>query len=99
MLNGLLSPGDTVVDRVVDVISSKEIVTALQVVLTFGGLLSSTDAEKLRALVVNSQKEPPSLLSIGKQAMSKDARRSMAMVVGILDVLGDALHAQQTPRE
>jgi uncharacterized protein YjgD (DUF1641 family) len=85
LLNGLLSAGDTVVDRVVDVISSKEMVTALRI------------ADKLHAVVSNSRKEAPSLLTIGKQAISKDARRSMATAVGLLNVLGDALNAQQTP--
>jgi uncharacterized protein YjgD (DUF1641 family) len=96
-LNGLLSAGDTVVDRAVDVISSKEMVTALRIALIFGSLLSSIDADKLHAVVSNSRKEVPSLLTIGKQAISKDARRSMAIAVGLLNVVGEALNAQQTP--
>jgi uncharacterized protein YjgD (DUF1641 family) len=48
LLNGLLSAGDTIVDRVVDVISSKEMVTALRIALILGDLLSSIDADKLR---------------------------------------------------
>jgi len=95
LLNGLLSAGDTVVDRVVDVISSREMVTALRIALIFGNLLSSIDADKLHAVICKSGKEAPSLLTIGKQAISKDARRSMAVAVGLLNVLGDALNAQQ----
>jgi uncharacterized protein YjgD (DUF1641 family) len=97
LLNGLLSAGDTVVDRVVDVISSKEMVTALRITLILGDLLSSIDPDKLRAVVSSSREEKPSLLAIGKQAISKDARRSLAMAVGILNVLGDALNAQKHP--
>jgi uncharacterized protein YjgD (DUF1641 family) len=97
LLNGLLSAGDTVVDRVVDVISSKEMVTALRIALIFGDLLSSIDADKLHAVVSNARKETPSLLTIGKQAISKDARRSMAITVGLLNVVGRALNPQQTP--
>jgi uncharacterized protein YjgD (DUF1641 family) len=97
LLNGLLSAGDTVVDRAVDVISSKEMVTALRIALTFSNLLSSIDADKLHAVVSNSREQAPSLLTIGKQAISKDARRSMATAVGLLNVLGAALNAQQTP--
>jgi hypothetical protein len=82
LLNGLLSAGDTVVDRAVDVISSKQMVTALRSALILGDLLGSIDADKLHAVVSNSRKERPSLLTIGKQAMSKDVRRSMAVVVG-----------------
>src|SRR3954468_7701641 len=95
LLNGLLSAGDTVVDRVVDVISSKEMVTALRITLILGDLLSSIDPDKLRVVVSNARQEAPSLLTIGKQAMSKDARRSMAMAVGIFNVLGDALNTQK----
>jgi uncharacterized protein YjgD (DUF1641 family) len=97
LLNGLLSAGDTVVDRVVDVISSKEMVTALRIVLIFGDLLSAIDADKLSTVVSNSRRKAPSLLAIGKQAISKDARRSMAITVGLLNVFGEALNAQQTP--
>jgi uncharacterized protein YjgD (DUF1641 family) len=97
LLNGLLGAGDNVIERVVDAISSKEMVTALRIVLTFGNLLSSIDADKLHAVVSDSRKEAPSLLTIAKQAISKDARRSMAISVGLLNVLGEALNAQQTP--
>ncbi len=99
LLNGLLSAGDSVVDRAVDAISSKEMVTALRIGLIFGNVLSSVDADKLSAVVSQSRTEAPSLFAVVKQAMSKDARRSMAMAVGVLNVLGAALHAQQTPRE
>jgi uncharacterized protein YjgD (DUF1641 family) len=95
LLNGFLSAGDTVVDRFVDVISSKEMVTALRITLILGDLLSSIDADKLRTVVATARKEAPSLLTIGKQAISKDARRSMAMAVGLLNVVGDALNTQE----
>jgi uncharacterized protein YjgD (DUF1641 family) len=99
LLNGFLSAGDTVVDRVVDVISSKEMVTALRVVLILGDLLSSIDADKLSAVVSRSRTESPSLLVIGKQAISKDARRSMAITVGLLNVFGEALNARSTRKD
>jgi uncharacterized protein YjgD (DUF1641 family) len=90
LLSGLLSAGDTVVDHVVDVISSKEMITALRIGLTFANLLSSIDADKLHA-VADAENETPSLLSIGKQATSKDARRGLATAVGLLNVFGAAL--------
>jgi uncharacterized protein YjgD (DUF1641 family) len=96
LLNGLLSAGDTVVDRVVDVISSQEMITALRIALIFGDLLSSIDADRLHAVISSAGKEAPSLFTLGKQSMSKDARRSMATAVGLLNVLGAALHAQTT---
>ena len=95
LLNGLLSAGDTVVERLVDVISSREMVTALRIALIFRNLLSSIDPDKLHAVISNAGKDAPSLLAIGKQATSKDARRGMAAAVGLLNVFGAALNAQQ----
>jgi hypothetical protein len=43
-------------------------------------------------------KEAPSLLALGKQAASKDARRGMAVAVGLLSVFGAALGKQQTQK-
>jgi uncharacterized protein YjgD (DUF1641 family) len=98
LLNGLLSAGDTVVDRVVDVISSTEVVTALRMALTFVNLLSVIDPDELHTVISNAGKETPSLLTIGKQATSKDARRGMAAAVGLLGVFGAALGKQQTEK-
>ena len=98
LLNGLLSAGDTVVDRVVDVISSTEVVTALRMALTFVNLLSVIDPDELHTVISNAGKETPSLLTIGKQATSKDARRGMAAAVGLLTVFGAALGRQQTEK-
>jgi uncharacterized protein YjgD (DUF1641 family) len=98
LINGLLSAGDTVVNHVVDLISSKEMVTALRVTLIFSRLLSSIDPDQLHAALTDSGKEPSSLLTIGKQAMSKDARRALGTVVGLMNVLGAALNQQSTDK-
>ncbi|MGB0125552.1 MAG: hypothetical protein WA419_21885 [Silvibacterium sp.] len=98
LLNGLLSAGDTVVDHVVDVVSSKEMVTALRIGLIFTNLLSSIDADALHAVVAGAGKEAPSLLALGKKAASKDARRGLATAVGLLNVLGGALSRQQSEK-
>ena len=97
LLNGLLSAGDTVVERVVDLISSREAVTALRMALILGNLLTSIDPEKLHAVISGAENdEPPSLMSIGKQAISKEARRGMAVGLGLLAVFGASLGKQQT---
>jgi len=96
LVNGLLSAGDTVVNHVVDVVSSKEMVTALRIVLIFSNLLSSIDADALRAVIAVADKETPSLLALGRQAISKDARRGMATAVGLLNVFGAALSKQES---
>jgi len=96
LLNGLLSAGDTVVERVVDLISSRETVTALRMALMFSNLLNSINSDELHTAISNAGKETPSLFAIGKQATSKDARRGMAAAVSLLDLLGKALHSQQS---
>ncbi len=95
LLNGLLSAGDTVVEHVVDVVSSKEMVTALRIGLVFSNLLNSIDADALHAVVAGAGKDTPSLLALGKQATSKDARRGLATAVGLLNLFGAALNKQQ----
>jgi uncharacterized protein YjgD (DUF1641 family) len=99
LFNGLLSAGDTVVDRVVDVVSSKEMVTALRIGLMFSNLLTLIDADALQALIADAGKETPSLLALGKQAASKDARRGLATAVGLLNVFGAALSKQETEKQ
>ena len=96
LLNGLLSAGDTVVERVVDLISSREMVTAVRMALMLGNLLNSIDPDELHTVISNAGKETPSLFAIGKQAASKDARRGMAAAVSLLELLGKALHSQPT---
>jgi uncharacterized protein YjgD (DUF1641 family) len=95
LLNGLLSAGDTVVERVVDVVSSKEMVTALRIGLIFSNLLNSIDADALHAVVAGAGKETPSLLALGRQAASKDARRGLATAVGLLNLFGAALRSSK----
>jgi uncharacterized protein YjgD (DUF1641 family) len=98
LLTGLLNAGDTVVNHVVGVISSKEMVTALRICLIFSNLLNSIDPDKLHNIIADAGKETPSLLSIGKLAMSKDARQGMATAVGLLNVFGAALNAGKTEK-
>jgi uncharacterized protein YjgD (DUF1641 family) len=96
LVNGLLSAGDIVVERVVDVISSREMVTALRMALIFGNLLTSIDPDKLHAVISGAENdEPPSLMSIAKQALSKESRRAMAAGLGLLAVFGATLGKQQ----
>jgi uncharacterized protein YjgD (DUF1641 family) len=96
LLNGVLAAGDTVVERVVDLISSREMITALRMVLMLSNLMNSINPDELHAVISNADKETPSLFAIGKQAASKDARRGMAAAVSLLELLGKALLSQQS---
>jgi uncharacterized protein YjgD (DUF1641 family) len=94
LLIGMLSASDTVVNHVVGLISSPEAVTALRTVLMLGNLLKNIDADKLHAALNNNSEKAPSLLSLGKQAASKDSRRAMAAGVALLNLFGEALEKQ-----
>jgi hypothetical protein len=60
--------------------------------------LGSIDAEKISTALAAGSKEPPSLLAMGKQATSKEARRAMAVGLGLLTAFGEALEKQTTEK-
>jgi uncharacterized protein YjgD (DUF1641 family) len=91
LLTGLLTAGETVVNHVVGVISSPQAVTATRLGLMTVNMLGSIDADKISAALAAGSKEPPSLLAIAKQANSKEARRAMAVGLGLLTAFGAAL--------
>lgn len=91
LLNGLFSAGDTVIERVVGMIISKKAVTALRMALIFGNLLTCIHPDKLHEVISRAKNdEPPSLMSIAKQALSNESRRGMAAGLGLLAALGEA---------
>jgi uncharacterized protein YjgD (DUF1641 family) len=98
LLTGVLSASETVVNHVVGVISSKEVVNMLRMALIFSNLLSSIDPDKLSSVIAQAGKEPPSLLAIGKQATSKEARRAIGIALGLLNVVGAALEKPQAAK-
>jgi uncharacterized protein YjgD (DUF1641 family) len=98
LLTGVLSAGETVVNHVVGVISSKEMVNMLRMGLIFSNLLSSIDPDKLSSVIAQAGKEPPSLLAIGRQATSKEARRAIGVALGLLNVVGGALEKPQAAK-
>ncbi len=89
--NGLLSASDTVVDRVVDVVSSKQAVTALRVALMFSNILNSLDPDRMHDLLMPSKSKPPSLWKIFKEATSAEARTGLGAAIGLLKEFGAAL--------
>ena len=93
--NGLLCASDTVVERVVDVASSKEAVTALRSLLMVGHLLNGIDPDELHSVLLGGANKPPSLWQIWKRATTEDARRGMATAVSLLNLFGVALRKQK----
>jgi uncharacterized protein YjgD (DUF1641 family) len=92
--NGLLSASDTVVERCADMVRSREGVNGIRVTFMLINLLSALDVDRMHALLSGSDSQPPSMLKLGRDAMSSDARRGMAAAVGLLNILGSALRKQ-----
>jgi hypothetical protein len=90
LISGLLGAGETVVDRLVDVASSKESVTALRIGLLLVNLLKQIDADQLHSLLTESGTKPPSFWQIAKRARTEDARRGLATAVELLNIFGAA---------
>lgn len=88
LLTGLLSAKDTVINHAVDVVSSPEAVKGLRLLLMLINSMKTIDADKLHHVLNND--ETPSLLTIGKQMTSQDARRALGVAAGVLNVFGAA---------
>ena len=91
LLTGLLTAGETVVNHVVGIISAPQAVTGTRLALMMLNMLGSIDADKMSTALAAGSKELPSLLTMGKQATSKEARRAMAVGLGLLTAFGEAL--------
>ncbi len=91
LLNGMLSAGDEVVGRVVDLVSSKEAVNSLRAGLMLAELMGSIDVDKLSAALEPSPGKEPSLWKLGKQATTADARRGTSAALDLLSLFGAAL--------
>jgi uncharacterized protein YjgD (DUF1641 family) len=98
LLTGLLTAGDAVINHAVGIISSPQAVTATRLGLMMVNLLDGIDADKISAALAAGSKEPPSLLTIGKQATSKEARRAMAVGLGLLTAFGEALEKSKAAK-
>jgi uncharacterized protein YjgD (DUF1641 family) len=97
LLTGVLTGGEAVLNHVVGLISSPTAITATRLGLMMVNLLGSIDAEKISTALAAGSKEPPSL-AMGKQATSKEARRAMAVGLGLLTAFGEALEKQTTEK-
>ena len=91
LLQGLLGAKNMVVDRAADVVSSTEMVNLLRITLMAGGLLKNLNPDDLQAVLHEGHAEPPSMFQILKRMTSKDARRALGAMGGLLNILGAAL--------
>jgi len=79
------------VDRAADVVSSTEMVNLLRISLLAGGLLKNINPDDLHAVIEEGNNQPPSMFQILKRMTSKDARRALGAMGGLLNIFGAAL--------
>ena len=94
--NGLLSASDTVVERVADVVSSKQAITALRLALIGANLLDSVDPDKVSAVFSAPKSKPRTLWSVIKKAVSSYFLLVFATAVDLFSVFGSSVrHRKQ----
>ncbi len=91
LLKGLLGAKNMVVDRAADVVSSAEMVNLLRISLLAGSLLKKIDPNDLHTVLAEAEKEPPGVFQILRRMTSKDTRRALGAMGGLLNILGAAL--------
>jgi uncharacterized protein YjgD (DUF1641 family) len=95
LVNGLLSAENTVIDKISDVVSSKQAVTMLRIAMILGGALTSIDANSVHAAVEEAETRTPSLWQILRTACSKEVRKALGLGVALARIFGASLLARK----
>ena len=93
LATGLLSAGNTIIERLVDVVSAKESIDALRVIASLAKLFGKIDVDALLKALEDAPDAPPSYWRIGKQLNTRDARRALAAGARVLNIAGAALNS------
>jgi uncharacterized protein YjgD (DUF1641 family) len=96
LINGLLSAEDTVIDKVTDVVSSRQAVTALRIAMILGSALTSIDADRVHAAVTEAETRTPSLWKLLRTACSKEVRKAAGLGLSLAQIFGASLLAQKS---
>jgi hypothetical protein len=95
LASGLLSARTEVAKHLFEVLSSREAVAAVRIILTFGGLLRTLNPDKIRA-ALTPDRQSTSLLAIAKGLTTREARQATAAGMILLNAFGAALLAQRS---
>jgi len=95
LANGLLSAGGTVVDELAALANSPEMTGAMRLTFMATNLIRAMDMDKMHEVLSGQEAKPVSLMQLGRQAMSKEARTGIAAALGVLTVFGAALDKQR----
>jgi uncharacterized protein YjgD (DUF1641 family) len=96
LVNGLLSAEDTVIDKVSDVVSSRQAVTALRIAMILGSALTSIDADRVHAAVTEAETRSPSLWRLLRTAFSKEVRQAAGLGLSLARIFGASLLARKS---
>jgi uncharacterized protein YjgD (DUF1641 family) len=96
LVNGLLSAEGTVIDKVTDVVSSRQAVTALRIAMILGSALTSIDADRVHAAVADSETQTPSIWKLLRAACSKEVRKAAGLGLSLAQIFGASLLAHKS---
>jgi uncharacterized protein YjgD (DUF1641 family) len=103
LLRGMLGAGDAVVNHVVDVISTPQMVNALRNLLALGTVLGNLDPELLHTAIKGQpedrDRKAPSLFAILRQMRTEEARLGLGVAVGLLSAFGSAVKQERAAAE
>jgi hypothetical protein len=93
--NGLLSASDTVIERVTDVVSSKQAITALRLALICGKLIDGVDPDKVSAILSVPRNKPHTLWRVIKQAVASYFRLVLVTAIELVKVFGHSVRNRE----
>jgi uncharacterized protein YjgD (DUF1641 family) len=96
LVNGLLSAEDTVIDKVTDVVSSRQAVTALRIAMILGSTLTSIDADRVHAAITEAETRTPSLWKLLRTVCGKEVRKVAGLGLSLAQIFGTSLLARKS---
>jgi uncharacterized protein YjgD (DUF1641 family) len=93
--NGLLSASETVVERATDVVSSKQVITALRLVLIFSNMLDTVDPDRVAAVFSSPKNKPNTLWAVVKEAVSSYLRLVLVTAINLFKVFGSSVRSRK----
>src|ERR1700733_12058550 len=93
--NGLLSASDTIIERVADVVSSKQAITALRLALICGSLIDTVDPDKVSAVLSVPKNNPHTLWRVIKQAVASYFRLVLVTAIELAKVFGHSVRKRE----
>jgi hypothetical protein len=95
LANGLLSASETIIERVADVVSSKQAITAVRLALICGGLIDLVDPDKVSAVLSPTKNKPHTLWRVIKEAVASYFRLVLVTAIELVKVFGHSIRKRE----